>query len=322
MRLAPFFLGCGLLLSLPAFAQENVEKAKKEMAAGSKDFNDGNCKSALGHFKAASELVPTAAGPHREIAKAHECLEKYEEAKAEYETYLQMKPDATDAAEIQGFIEEVKKKIKETTPDPTENANTPEAPGTISFTVEKGAKIYLDDQLVGKAPLKAPHSATPGKHTVRVEKKGFEPLTKEIEVSSGGSLEFNEALVPASGDGTEPADRGEVKKAPVIAGFTVGAAGIGVGIFAGFKALELSDELKARENEPIPLDEFEDILKDGQNLNRATIAGYAVGGLGVGTAVFFLVRRGEPKEEETAQNDTPRVTVLPSVNGASVKLRF
>jgi tetratricopeptide (TPR) repeat protein len=308
MRISSILLGLGLLASQTSLA-EDLEKAKKEMQEGGKALDAKDCKKALGHFKAASEYAPSKGGPHREMGKSYECLERYEEAKREYETYLSIQPDASDAPTIQSYLDDVTKKIKDTTPDEPTPTNTGEPPGTLSFSssLEKGAKIYIDEKLVGKSPL-SPQSLPPGTHKIRIEKKGFITLEQEVSVEANGALDFNENLTPSE-EGTK-----EVKKGPVIASFSTGAVGIGVGAFAGFKALQLSQDLEDRADEPIPLDEFEEILKDGRNLNIATVAGYSVGALGVAAGIYFLVK-GTPSSETSAKLHLTQ-------NGASLSVRF
>ena len=173
MRTSTILLCAGLLLAKQSFADDDVDKAKKEMAAGGKDFVSGNCKSALIHFTAASNYAPTAAGPHRELGKTLECLEKYDEAKQEYELYLQIKPDAADAEDVRGYIRDVEKKSAEITPDSPINAPAGEGNGKLTFSVDKNAKIFVDDKALEKSQIKSGYSLSPGKYTVRVEKKGL-----------------------------------------------------------------------------------------------------------------------------------------------------
>ena len=319
MRISTIILCAGLLMAKQGFADDDIEKAKKEMAAGGKDFVAGNCKGALNHFNAASNYAPTAAGPHRELGKTLECLEKYDEAKREYELYLEIKPDAADAEDIRGYIREVERKIAEITPDSPVNTPTAEANGTLTFTVDKGSKIFVDDKALEKSQIKNGYSLAPGKYTIRIEKKGFETLTKDVEVLSSETLAVNESLVPTSNSETPEEPEGSGKsKVPAYVSFGVAAAGAGLGVFAGLQALKLSDELALLENEPIPLDEFEDFLKQGQLFNLLTIGGYSLAGLGAGAGVFLLLRSGKSSSEAEAK----RLQVRPTIGGFTAKLSF
>jgi tetratricopeptide (TPR) repeat protein len=317
MRISTILLCAGLLLARQSSADDDVDKAKKEMAAGGKDFVSGNCKSALIHFTAASNYAPTAAGPHRELGKTLECLEKYEEAKREYEIYLQIKPDAADAAEVKGYIQDVEKKIAETTPD--NPLNTSVVDGKLTFSVDKGAKIFVDDKALEKAQIKNGYALSPGKYTVRVEKKGFETLTTEVEVLSGETFAVKEALVPTANKeaSNEPEGSGK-SKIPAYASFGVAAAGIGLGVFAGLQALQVNDELALLQDQPIPLDEFDDLVKQGQLFNILTIGGYSLAGLSAGVGVFLLIRSGKSSGEAEAK----KLQVMPTIGGFTAKLSF
>jgi tetratricopeptide (TPR) repeat protein len=315
MRLSTILFSAGLVLSQQAFADE-IEKAKKEMAAGGKDFDAGNCKSALVHFTAASNYAPEAAGPHRELGKTLECLEKYEEAQREYELYLKMKPDAPDTEDVKKYIEDVKKKIIETSVDPIVPTNSGSTNGKLSFTVDKGAKVFIDDKALDKGQIKSGYSIAEGKYQLRIEKKGFETISKEIEVVAGETLSINEALV-ASADETPDEPATKKSKVPAFVSFGVAGAGAGLGIFAGLQALQVEADLQEFEDKPIPLDEFEEFVQQGQLFNALTIAGYAVAGVGVGAGIFFLARKGKPSDEASA---TLRVT--PTIGGATATLKF
>jgi hypothetical protein len=318
MRISTTILCAGLLLAGQSFA-DDIEKAKKEMAAGGKDFVGGNCKSALIHFNAASNYAPEAAGPHRELGKTLECLEKYDEAKREYETYLQMKPDAPDADEIKGYIVGVEKRIAEITPDSAVNSPTV-TNGKLTFEVDKGAKISVDGKSLGKDQLKG-YSLAPGKYTIRIEKKGFEPIIKDVDIEEGKTVAINESLVASSKEGPETptTDGPKRSKIPAVASFVVAAGGIGLGVFAGLQALKLNDELADLQDQPIPQDEFDDFVKQGENFNLLTIVGYSVAGAAAGAGVFLLIRSGKPAAGEA---EAKKLQVMPSIGGFSAKISF
>jgi hypothetical protein len=316
MRLSTILLSAGLLCSSSLFADE-IEKAKKEMAAGAKDFVAGNCKSALVHFTAASNYAPEAAGPHRELGKTLECLEKYEEAQREYELYMQMKPDASDLEEVKGYLEDVKQKIIETTPDPIINTNSGSTDGKLTFSVDKNAKVFIDDKSLGKSQIKDGYSLSEGKYNLRIEKKGFETLSKEIEVTAGETLAIKESLIPTSNEEPIVDDTTKPSKVPAFISFGVAAGGVGLGVFAGLQALQVEEDLAEFVDKPIPLDEFDEFVAQGQLFNILTVAGYGVAALGTGAGIFFLARKGKPSDETAS-----KVHVMPTIGGASVHFKF
>jgi hypothetical protein len=74
---------------------------------------------------------------------------------------------------------------------------SPPAPaeaGTVTLSISSVpylADIYVDGQNVGYTPAKL--KLTPGKHTIRCEKKGYQPWTKEI-VATGPELTLDATL--------------------------------------------------------------------------------------------------------------------------------
>jgi hypothetical protein len=60
-------------------------------------------------------------------------------------------------------------------------------PGALSIvSTPAGARIYVNDQFKGEAPVVL-DTVTPGEYTVRAELKGYEPETRTVEVTTGGT---------------------------------------------------------------------------------------------------------------------------------------
>jgi tetratricopeptide (TPR) repeat protein len=99
-----------LLLSLfvcfvtPAFAQDDRARAEVALKTGVKQYKEGKYEEALTSYQEAAKFAPTAAGPYREMGKAYEILGREKEAISSYEEYLKRRPQATDAADIQGRL--------------------------------------------------------------------------------------------------------------------------------------------------------------------------------------------------------------------------
>ncbi|GEM_PF-757014 len=62
-----------------------------------------------------------------------------------------------------------------------------------------GAEVYVDDKLVGKVPLDAPLQLKPGKHTIKVHKRGFTPYIDTFKLRRGQQKELEADLVPSGG---------------------------------------------------------------------------------------------------------------------------
>lgn len=66
-------------------------------------------EGALRHFRRATELVPEANLPHRHAAKALEGLGQWEQAVTEYQEYLRIKADVSDAGAVRDRVEEIRR---------------------------------------------------------------------------------------------------------------------------------------------------------------------------------------------------------------------
>jgi tetratricopeptide (TPR) repeat protein len=86
-------------------------EAKAAMKRGMAAFARRDAEAALAEYKKAQKLVPDANLPHRYAAEALVELERYEEAVQEYETYLRIKPDVSDAAEVQKRMDHARARI-------------------------------------------------------------------------------------------------------------------------------------------------------------------------------------------------------------------
>lgn len=69
--------------------------------------------------------------------------------------------------------------------------------GRIVFDVsEPGARVLVDDALVGTSPVVGWFAAAPGLHRVEIGKEGFEPFSSEVWVEAGQSARVDASLVP------------------------------------------------------------------------------------------------------------------------------
>ena len=63
----------------------------------------------------------------------------------------------------------------------------------VSANVES-AKVIVDDQFVGAAPLQV--VLPEGQHTVKIQKAGFQPVQKEIQVTRDAMVTLKAVLSP------------------------------------------------------------------------------------------------------------------------------
>lgn len=62
-----------------------------------------------------------------------------------------------------------------------------------------GAEVYIDDKLIGNVPIDAPVKLAPGRHTIKLQKRGFTPHIDTIKLRRGQQRELEIDLVPSGG---------------------------------------------------------------------------------------------------------------------------
>jgi hypothetical protein len=180
--------GAALALSIvvaaaaPARADEAV--ARDAMARGVAAMGARDPAAALVAFQRAIAEAPDAPVPHRFAGEAHEALAHWAEAVASYRTYLRLRPDSRDAADVQARIDRIV---------------AAHLTGALTVRCDPaGAAVSVDGKPAGVTPITAAPLAA-GDHTVRVSAPGYVP--REIAVTIGASasseVECALALVPA-----------------------------------------------------------------------------------------------------------------------------
>lgn len=146
------------------------EQARTEMKAGVSAAEAGEHESALGHFKKAIELVPEANLPHRYAARSLEALARWDEAIAEHEEYLRVKPDVSDAGTVRDRIEEIRRT---------------RLFGFVKLACQPAAsQVRVDGKdvvLPESGELRLPR----GTHRLQIRAPGHDPLTLDVAVGSG-----------------------------------------------------------------------------------------------------------------------------------------
>ncbi|WP_437511478.1 PEGA domain-containing protein [Sorangium sp. So ce1099] len=112
----------------------------------------------------------------------------------------------------------------------------------VSVNVQ-GADVLVDGARVGTAPLADPVFLEPGAHTITVQREGYVPLEKRVEVAAGSEVRsaFELARPPASGPlrpVAEPSPRPATKAnmGVIVAGGSVAAVGVIAGVVFTFVA--------------------------------------------------------------------------------------
>ena len=86
----------------------NPLQSKKEMLPGEYYFKKGDYRAAAGRFREATKWNDGNAEAWLRLGDAEEKLKDAKEARAAYEKYLQLAPDAKNAAEVRKKLEKLK----------------------------------------------------------------------------------------------------------------------------------------------------------------------------------------------------------------------
>jgi hypothetical protein len=149
---------------------EAQAEARKEMRQAIEDRDAGKLEPALSGFRRAIELVPEANLPHRYAARTLEALGRFEEAIEEYEAYLRIKVDVSDAAAIRATVEGLRAK---------------HVLGTLAIHCSPAdAAVAIDGQAWGPgADREIPLAKGP--HRVRVRAPGHVEKEIDVEIVAG-----------------------------------------------------------------------------------------------------------------------------------------
>lgn len=261
-----------LLATSAAFAQgspsESEAEAKAAMKRGLAASARHDTETALAEYRKAQKLVPDANVPHRYAAEALVELERYEEAIHEYETYLRIKPDVSDAPEIRRRMESARGKIE----------------GTIELTSSpSGATVFVDGNATkaGITPI-AGLKLRRGPHTIVLQLSGRRDVKLSPVVRGGEALALAANFAdPAPPDAPPPPprERSEPSKARTTLGWiALGAGGAVLGAALVVDTVVLSSKFDSFENKRRVDDPTaHDALSEAETLQTMAVVGYAAG---------------------------------------------
>jgi tetratricopeptide (TPR) repeat protein len=175
--------------SAPAWADEG--EARDAMQRGVAALGRGDAADALVEFRKAEALVPEAPVPYRYAGEALEQLGRFEEAVASYSTYLSIRPDSKDAAEIRGRIDRI---------------NSEKLQGQVAVRCSPdGAEVFVDGAptAAGVTPLEELHLSKGG-HSLTVRAPGHVDKLLPIAITAGATTVVQCELSPIPPPRIEP----------------------------------------------------------------------------------------------------------------------
>ncbi len=272
--------------------------------------DEGDFRAALTEFKKAYELAPTYKLLYK-IGQVCYRLQDYACALRSFEDYL-AEGEGQMAPRLQKQVEEEIELLRHQV-------------GRIEVTANVfGARIYIDDALVGTTPLEEPVLVSIGRRKVMATKQGRTPVTETVEVA-GGELKKVDIELPALQGETRTIIQDSPSKMTAWSWVGIAAAGaMAVGAtVTGVLALSASDDLEEMTfagSEPTAA--VEDQQSEVKALALATdiLAPAAAVTLGMTLILTFTRSTPQPAEQEPAEQGKPWLRLEPQIGLGSVGL--
>lgn len=280
-----------------------IQRARKAYNQGQKAFDAGQYKEAEEAFQQAYETVPNPV-VLLSIAESQIHLKELDEAIANLERYLEERPNATDRADVEKRIEEVK-----------------QTPAILAIMSDpSGADISVDGTDSYKT-TPAEIELAPGEHTVELSLAGREPQRETVFARFGQrhelQIEFgdespvtpkaDDALAVDAKEASDDTGEGSSVVPWIVMG--VGVAALATGTVLGVLALDEETNFNDRPTE-----------SKADSGERLALFADVSFGIGIAAAVtgfvlLFTLDEGAPQDETmvSAKRDgnQTRVSVMP-----------
>lgn len=305
--------GSSAMMTSTACAQEGRgddaarQRASAHFRRGVALFEEGDREAALVEFQRAYEAYPSYHVLYN-IGQTALSLRRYVVALRALERYMAEGGDAISperAADVQAMISTLESRT---------------AHVTIVVNVP-GARIRLDDEILGTSPLEGAVVVDVGRHTLSVTANGYNPFEREIVVAGGDEQTVEVELVRADQvvQVVAPVTQGPDNTAQHfgIAGFVLTGLTAGTAVVMGVLGLraheELQDHLAIEPADPNAVADARDNAF-AFGLAADVLTGVSLA-LGVTSLVLVLLDTGDTEEEREAE----AVSVHPTPGGFAVR---
>jgi hypothetical protein len=158
--------------------------------------------------------------------------------------------------------------------------------------------LTIDDEPASDAILDSDRHIDPGVHEIKVHAPGFMPETHSATLAEG---ETKSLIIELRRDAGTPLPHAthddEPSKVPAILAFGIGAAGLGVGVYAATVADQKSKILEQRcDPNHVCAPELHPALDEAKKWATISTVGFITAGAGVTTAVVLLLLSGSKKQ--------------------------
>ena len=273
-------LVCTLFNPAPAVAATAQEKALAESL-----FKEGKALLSKDPTKACEKLAESqrldpASGTALNLA---DCQEKLGRLATAFGTY-QIAEELARERNNSGRVALIKKKLKSLEP------KIPHLRLVASTPLPAGAVLSLDGTTLGAAAIGTELAVDPGEHRLEVRAPGFEPFVKELKIAEGASSEEECGplkRLPAEAKPKAPKPSWPLPAFVATAG--VAAVGLGFGIGAGVRAIDLGAVVSAECPENACTAAGLDALSEGDRFATASNVAFVLAGVFGAAATTFLV---------------------------------
>jgi tetratricopeptide (TPR) repeat protein len=279
-----------LTLYHPAFAQPSSPKeAGRHFQRGVTLYNETDYRAALIEFQRAYDIAPNAAVLYN-IGETYFQLQNYAAALVTLERYLS---DAGASAPHRAEVEQTLETLHARVGKVAVTANVADCDATI------------DDESVGKTPLREPVLVSIGRRKVTVTCEHRAPETRYVDVAAGDTVPLQLRLAdpsprisaPAAGVTTGSTPRSDYSTAAWYTAAAFATVGAGVGIVAVIKSRNLDS---ARKTFPVTKQELDDKAK---SVKTWSLIGDIAGGVAVaaaGVGLYYTLTRSKTHEVRVA----------------------
>ncbi|MFP4596958.1 MAG: PEGA domain-containing protein [Persicimonas sp.] len=275
--------------------EEDKEVARKVLGLirkGNAAYEEENYEQAYSTYEEAYDVYPDPAFLVR-LGRTAEKLDQPKVAIGHYEEFIRLMPDDETSEKLSARIDEIR------TPD------------RVKVTIKsnpEGANVYLGEESaepVGTTPVDV--ELEPGTQTVSLEREGYEPQTRSVEIASPMSrpitFDLQAQSVADNNDGYTAADEGAFA-ADVVGWSTLGAGVASLatsGVFLILKSSAEDDVNSYDKRAPgASPEELADLKSDANSHYDTAIVTGIAGGVLVATGAGFLgyhYMGAEPEEE-------------------------
>ena len=262
-------------------------------------FEDGDYGLALIEFERAYALVPDYRVLYN-IAQVNIQLGRYAKARHALEEYVAKAGENLPESRVEGVKADMKMLAART--------------ARLTVTTTAGAEIFLNDTIVGTAPLSEPLLVDAGEHRVELRKPGFTSRFQQVKLAGGdvGSVSLELVEEPKQRTVIVERDQGptvrEERPSWLWASWTatgvLAAGAVVTGVFGVSKANEYDEEKNRPQTDKTKL---EDLSNQADTLFLAADIAGAAAIVAGGISLYFTLT---PKKVTT---ENPRATLSPKI---------